>query len=66
MNQTKFLKSLKERPLRMAFEAQLRRPQIVIRLSPAPPPASDSPMPALVILGFAFWLVYAFMRTIQA
>ena len=66
MNQTKFLKSLEKRPLRMAFEPELPRPQIVIRPSAAPMPASDSPMPALLILGLAFWLVYAFMRTIPA
>jgi hypothetical protein len=66
MNSTEFIKSLGERPLRMACEPELPRPQIVIRPSAAPTPASDSPMPALLILGLAFWLVYAFMRTIPA
>ena len=66
MNNTNFFKDLEERPLRMAFEPELPRPQIVIRPSAAPTPASDSPLPALVILALAFWLVYAFMRTIPA
>jgi hypothetical protein len=66
MNSTEFLKSLEERPLRMAVEPELPRPQIVVRRTAVPMPASDSPLPALVILGLAFWLVYAFMRTIPA
>ena len=65
MTQMKFLKSLEERPLRMAFEQKLPRPQIVIRRA-APVRPSNSPLPAIVIIGLAFWLVYAFMRTIPA
>jgi len=66
MNQTKFLKSLEKRPLRMAVEPKLPRPQLVIRRATAPAPASDKRIPVLVILGLTFWLVYAFMRTIPA
>ena len=66
MNQTKFLKSLEKRPLRMAVEPKLPRPQIVIRPAGAPAPASDSPLPAIVIIGLGCWLVYAFMRIIPA
>jgi hypothetical protein len=66
MIQTKFLKSLDERPLRMAFERKLPRPQIVIRRATPPAPASGKRIPALVILGLAVCLVYAFMRTISA
>jgi hypothetical protein len=66
MKQTKFLKSLEERPLRMAVERDLPRPQIVIRPAAAPAPAADSPLKAIVIIGLACWLVYAIMRTIPA
>ena len=66
MKQTEFLKALDEKPLRMAVEPELPRPQIVIRQATSPVPASDNLLPALVIMGFACWLVYAFMRTIPA
>jgi hypothetical protein len=49
----------------MAFEPKLPRPQIVIRRA-APVRPSHSPVPAIVIVGLAFWLVYAFMRTLPA
>jgi len=64
MNQTKFLESLEKRPLRMAVERKLPRPQLVIRPAAAPAPASDSPLPKIVIIGLGCSLVYAFMRTI--
>ena len=64
MKQTEFLRTLDEKPLRMAFERELPRPQVVVRRAAAPARTSDSPLPALVIIGLACWLVYAFMRTI--
>ena len=66
MNQTEFLKSLEERPLRMAVEPELPRPQIALRRATAQASASDNPLPAIVIIALACWLVYAFMRTIPA
>jgi hypothetical protein len=66
MKQTKFLKSLEERPLRMAFEPKLPRPQIVIRRAPGPVPASNSPLAAIVIVTLAFWLIYAIFSTVPA
>ena len=44
-------------------QEKLPRPQIVIRRA-APVRPSNSPLPAIVIVGLAFWLVYAFMRTL--
>ena len=66
MNQTEFLKAVDETPLRMAFQPKLPRPQTVVRRAAAPTQASHSPLPAIVIVGLACWLVYAFMRTIPA
>jgi hypothetical protein len=40
--------------------------KIVVRQVSAPVPVSDSALPAIVIVALAFWLVYAFMRTIPA
>jgi hypothetical protein len=64
MNNTDFFRNLEERPLRMAVEPQLPRPHIVARRATAPVRASDSPLPAIVIIGLALWLVYVFMRTV--
>ena len=64
MKNTDFFKNLEERPLRMAVEPQLSRPQILVRRATAPVPAADSPLPAIIIVGLALWLVYAFMRTV--
>ena len=66
MKQTELLRSLEERPLRMAVEPELAREKIVVRQVSAPVPVSDSAVPAIVIVALAFWLVYAFMRTIPA
>ena len=66
MNNTNFFKNLEERPLRMAVERELPRPQIVVRRATSQTPGSDSPLPAIVIIGLACWLVYAFMRTMPA
>ena len=63
---TNFFKDLEERPLRMAPEPELPRPQIVIRRATVQAPGSDNPLPAIVIIGLACWLVYAFMRTLPA
>ena len=65
MKQTEFFRSLEDRPLRMVVEPELPRPQI-IRQASAPLPVSDSALPAIVIVGLALWLVYAFMRIIPA
>lgn len=65
MNNANFLQHLEEQPLRMAVEPELPRPQIVVyRASAAPIQTPESPLPAIVILGFAFWLVYAFIQTV--
>ena len=66
MKQTEFLRILDEKPLRMAVEPKLPRAQIVLRGAATPAPTSDKPLPAFVIVGFACWLIYAFMRTIPA
>ena len=65
MNNDNFLKELEERPLRMAVEPYLPRPQIVVRRTAvAPIETPESPLPAIMILGLAFWLVYAFIQTV--
>jgi hypothetical protein len=65
MNKSNLLKTLEERPLRMASERNLR-PQTAFRFTTAPATArksSDTPLPAFLILALAFSLVYAVMRT---
>jgi hypothetical protein len=62
MNNANFLKVLEERPLRMAVEPELPRPQIAVHRAAAPAQTSDTPLPAIVILGLAFCVVYAFMH----
>lgn len=63
MNNSNFLKTLEERPLRMAAEPELPRPQIVLYRPTTTARTSDSPTAAIVIVGLAFWLVYAFVRS---
>ncbi len=63
MNNANFLKDLEERTLRMAVEPELPRPQIVVHRAVTPIETPDSALPAIVILGLAFWLVYAVMHT---
>jgi hypothetical protein len=65
MKNVSFLKVLEERPLRMAVEPELPRPQIVVHRA-APAQTSDTPLPAILILGLAFCVVYAFMHGIPA
>ena len=64
MNKSNLLKTLEERPLRMASERNMR-PQLTFRFTAAPAPArkSDTPLPAFLILALAFSLAYAVMRT---
>jgi len=50
----------------MAVEPELPRPQVALRRGTAQAPATDNPLPAIVIIALACWLVYAFMRTIPA
>ena len=66
MNNDNFLKTLEERPLRMAIEPELRRPEIVLRRNTTPVETPESPLSAIVILGLAFWLVYAVVQTMPA
>ena len=66
MNNTDFFRNLEGRPLRMAVERELPRTKIVVRRATAQTSASDSPLPAIVIIGLACCLVYAFMRTIPS
>jgi hypothetical protein len=65
MNKSNLLKTLEERPLRMASERNLPQPQMTFRFTATPAPArkSDTPLPAFLILALAFSLVYAVMRT---
>jgi hypothetical protein len=64
MNKSNLLKTLEERPLRMASERNAQ-PQIAFRFTANPAPArkSETPLPAFFILALAFSLVYAVMRT---
>ena len=64
MNKSNLLKTLEERPLRMASERNTR-PQMTFRFTaaPAPAPTSETPLPAFLILALAFSLAYAVMRT---
>jgi len=67
MNKSNFLKNLEERPLRMLPQPELPRPQVVVHGATPPAKTSgESSVAAFVIVGLAFWLVYAFLRGVQA
>ena len=65
MNKPNLLKTLEERPLRMAADRNLPQPSMTFRFTAVAAPArkSDTPLPAFLILALAFSLVYAVMRT---